>query len=47
MPRRYTMEELAAMIREDVFETEDGCRVEPDGICPHGYQSPLLIEGWI
>ena len=25
----------------------DGCEVEPDGQCPHGYRSPLLIMGLI
>jgi len=24
-----------------------GCEVEPDGHCPHGYSSPLLILGLI
>jgi hypothetical protein len=28
-------------------ETEDGCMVEPDGTCPHGQKSPLLILGMI
>jgi hypothetical protein len=26
-------------------ETADGCYVEPDGKCPHGYRSPLLVRG--
>ena len=25
-------------------ECPHGCTVEPDGVCPHGYGSPLL--GW-
>ena len=28
-------------------ETPDGCTVEPDGICPHGQESPLLTLGMI
>jgi len=28
-------------------ETIDGCIVEPDGVCPHGYRSPLRILGII
>ena len=32
---------------EGVVEAEDGCRVEPDGTCPHGLRSPLLIAGVI
>lgn len=27
--------------------TADGCRVAPDGTCPHGYRSPLLLLGLI
>lgn len=25
-----------------VMSTEDGCVVEPDGKCPHGYESPAI-----
>jgi hypothetical protein len=32
---------------DGICKTPDGCRVEPDGICPHGYQSWLLILGYI
>jgi hypothetical protein len=28
-------------------KTPDGCTVEPDGHCPHGFPSWLLIEGFI
>jgi hypothetical protein len=28
-------------------ETVDGCVVEPDGTCPHGYRSPMLVLGII
>ncbi|OQX85673.1 MAG: hypothetical protein B6D55_07060 [Candidatus Omnitrophica bacterium 4484_70.2] len=30
---------------EGIARTPDGCRVEPDGICQHGYKSWLLIYG--
>jgi len=30
-----------------VVSAEDGCRVEPDGTCEHGYESPLLRLGLI
>lgn len=35
---------------EDAFwsgliKTIDGCTVEPDGTCPHGYTSPLVLVG--
>jgi hypothetical protein len=32
---------------EGVAECCDGCRVEPDGQCPHGFSSPLIILGLI
>jgi hypothetical protein len=28
-----------------VVATEDGCSVEPDGRCEHGYESPLRRLG--
>lgn len=28
-------------------ECADGCIVEPDGVCPHGYHSPLITLGMI
>jgi len=30
-----------------VVETIDGCAVEPDGVCPHGFYSPLVEAGLI
>ena len=26
---------------------EDGCQVEPDGMCPHGHPSALIVLGMI
>ena len=51
MENPYDTEELLETF-EMVWETgtvevEDGCTVEPDGTCPHGYESPLLIAGMI
>ena len=31
----------------DVIDALDGCSVEPDGWCPHGYPSVLLWLGLI
>jgi hypothetical protein len=31
----------------DVALTPDGCRTEPDGDCPHGYPSWLIVAGVI
>jgi len=41
-------ETLEAMVTdfEDVVAI-DGCVVEPDGTCQHGYESPLMILGII
>jgi hypothetical protein len=47
-------EELADIMEESLFgmtegtvETVDGCIVEPDGQCSHGFLSPLLEAGCI
>lgn len=37
--------ELADWLMDSICETPDGCEVEPDGACEHGYQSWLLILG--
>jgi hypothetical protein len=34
-------------INEGVARATDGCRVEPDGVCPHGKKSWLLELGYI
>lgn len=39
--------ELEEMAYDSIVETADGCQVEPDGSCPHGYRSPLLVLGLI
>jgi hypothetical protein len=36
---------LSAMVCDSVVEAADGCSVEPDGICQHGYESPLITLG--
>ena len=40
-------EQIEAMLFDGDVECVDGCVVEPDGKCPHGYRSPLLILGII
>jgi len=37
------------LLFDSVVETAcpEGCVVEPDGECPHGYRSPLLVLGVI
>jgi len=42
-----SIEDLEEMFLDGVVTTADGCVVEPDGKCPHGYSSPLLLEGLV
>lgn len=48
-----SQDEIETIMRETLFDlvtgvdTADGCYVEPDGVCPHGYKSPLLLLGMI
>ena len=45
--------DIEDVMRESLFgdscgvECADGCMTEPDGKCPHGYSSPLLLAGLI
>ena len=38
---------LERWINDGVCKTIDGCRVEPDGECSHGYPSWLLALGYM
>ena len=38
---------LARWMMDDICPAVDGCRVEPDGTCPHGYPSWLMVLGLI
>ena len=40
-------EAIAEYLEYGTVTTEDGCQVEPDGVCSHGYSSPLLEAGLI
>jgi hypothetical protein len=35
-------EQIAFWVIDSVCEATDGCTVEPDGVCPHGYPSWLV-----
>ena len=41
------VETLEAWMDEGGCEATDGCWVEPDGVCPHGKKSWLLVAGMI
>ena len=38
---------LERMAFDGIAKTPDGCRVEPDGRCPHGQPNWLMIVGVI
>ena len=40
-----THDDLEDIMFDALAECMDGCYVEPDGTCPHGYSSPLLVLG--
>ena len=42
-----TVETLIRWEFDGVGEATDGCRVEPDGRCPHGHSSWMLLMGVI
>ena len=42
-----TLSELQRWTFDGVAEATDGCLVEPDGHCPHGCPSWLLVLGLI
>jgi len=41
------MEELEEMAWDGIALATDGCEVEPDGVCQHGYPSWLIELGLI
>lgn len=45
--RGFEIEDLEEAMMDGGIETADGCWVEPDGRCAHGYPSPLRILGYI
>lgn len=42
-----SIEQLIEWEEDGGCETPDGCWVEPDGRCEHGFDSWLLIQGMI
>jgi len=38
-----SIEQLEEWVFDSLCETPDGCQVEPDGKCHHGYPSWLII----
>lgn len=49
-PHKVKRPPIATMERwmsKGLAKATDGCEVEPDGTCPHGKQSWLLVLGYI
>jgi hypothetical protein len=42
-----TLKTLTKWSMDGVAKATDGCKVEPDGTCPHGKKSWLLVMGVI
>ena len=42
-----SMKSLEKMVYNGIAKATDGCKVEPDGVCPHGCKSWLLEVGLI
>lgn len=40
-------DEFEELLLDSIQVAADGCTVEPDGICEHGYRSPMLLLGII
>jgi hypothetical protein len=47
MNEQPTLEQLMDWEAEGYCEATDGCRVEPDGVCEHGFPSWLIVLGLI
>jgi len=41
------IDELQEYVSDGICPATDGCDVEPDGVCSHGYPSWLLHLGYI
>ena len=47
IPPTPNLADLEAWLDDGGCEATDGCWVEPDGVCPHGCQSWLIVLGMI
>jgi hypothetical protein len=41
------MDQIQAWVMDSVCDATDGCQVEPDGYCPDGHPSWLLVLGLV
>lgn len=42
-----TIDQLNDWMDQGYMEATDGCVVDPDGVCEHGCESWLIVEGLI
>lgn len=42
-----SLKTMGKWMADGVAKTTNGCRIEPDGTCPHQHQSWLLVLGFI
>jgi hypothetical protein len=45
--QKLTLRQIRGMMMDGTCKAADGCIVETDGKCEHGYRSPLLVLGVI
>lgn len=45
--RKPTLKTMERWVNTGIARATDGCRVEPEGTCPHGHPSWLLKLGYI
>ena len=42
-----TVKTMTRWMLDGIAKATDGCKVEPDGTCPHGKPSWLIVLGYI
>lgn len=45
--RAPTLATMEKWMDRGIAKATDGCKVEPDGVCPHGHQSWMMRMGMI
>lgn len=45
--KQPSMKSLEKMVFDGIAKATDGCKVEPDGRCPHNHVSWLIYLGYI
>lgn len=45
--KQPSLKTMERWVSNGIAKATDGCKVEPDGICPHGFNSWLIELGYI